>query len=620
MSQADALLATIEDTVIPHKHAVSDPDKHFVIDPDSRLIEHATSKPIKLMQNDHRSEIFTFELPRYVEGHDMLQCNRVRLYFINIGTHNRQQYEDAAELTFSVSPDDSGTIVAPWEIRRQATQYAGSLAFLIHFMCVEGDGSIDYEWHTDTFSDVEIKATRNPGEPIVFEYANILEDWYQRLFTAGNSVTAEAVAQIAAKAQETLASIPADYTAVAKMAEDATRKKANAIILEAESDVIFVNDASDSPLIGLRVFGKTAQAADPTPEAPKALTAVTNPLVTTYGKNLLDVDEVLTFEKVLGINVDLPAGQYILSFESETHGGAEHPEFRFYDNKIWNTLIDTLPSRVITLTKPETKIYIYSNGTPNANSEGVSATIKKLMVSKVEGDYEAFVEPQMMPTQRTLHGIPITSIGTYKDSAGQNWHADEIDFERGVYIQRVVEKLLDGSIGYSEAGTQVEGTYTAYCSYVDLWVQPGDTYLSDKFPCYPEADYKNSPAEGIYVNPSATARNLVILRISNDRGVNSLATLKTWLAANPIRVLCQLKTPIETPLTEEEITSFKMVCTNYHNTTVLNDAGAHMAIKYNADTLIFMRDNQPPVSDERLQAFVDAWLTKHFQSAEGVSF
>ena len=48
-----------------HTHDVIDYDKHFVIDPVTRQIDNKSGK-IVLMQNDHNSERFTFEIPRYV--------------------------------------------------------------------------------------------------------------------------------------------------------------------------------------------------------------------------------------------------------------------------------------------------------------------------------------------------------------------------------------------------------------------------------------------------------------------------------------------------------------------------------------------------------------------------
>ena len=50
-----------------HQHGVYDTDKHFVIDSNTRKIENQSKSKITLIQNDHDSERFTFEIPRYVE-------------------------------------------------------------------------------------------------------------------------------------------------------------------------------------------------------------------------------------------------------------------------------------------------------------------------------------------------------------------------------------------------------------------------------------------------------------------------------------------------------------------------------------------------------------------------
>lgn len=46
-----------------HKHSMYDPDTHFKIDPVTRAIVNISDKNV-LMQRDHNSEIFTFELER----------------------------------------------------------------------------------------------------------------------------------------------------------------------------------------------------------------------------------------------------------------------------------------------------------------------------------------------------------------------------------------------------------------------------------------------------------------------------------------------------------------------------------------------------------------------------
>ena len=56
-------------------------------------------------------------------------------------------------------------------------------------------------------------------------------------------------------------------------------------------------------------------------------------------------------------------------------------------------------------------------------------------------------------------------------------------------------------------------------------------------------------------------------------------------------VALPLANPIETPLSETEIAAYRALHSNYPNTTVLNDAGAHMAVAYTADTKLYI-DNK----------------------------
>lgn len=46
-----------------HTHNVYDTDTHFSINPVTRMIKNESSKKVTLIQHDHNSERFTFELP-----------------------------------------------------------------------------------------------------------------------------------------------------------------------------------------------------------------------------------------------------------------------------------------------------------------------------------------------------------------------------------------------------------------------------------------------------------------------------------------------------------------------------------------------------------------------------
>lgn len=279
MSQAEALLASLSAAAHEHSHPVPDTDASFVIDPYSRLIENANYQKNVLMQRDHNSERFTFEIPRYVDGHDMSLCNRVIVHFDNISTDGSTMNSDVAYMTdLQLNPKNEETVISSWLITREATQIVGILSFSIQYLCVEADGTISYEWSTDSFEEIEIRKSKNNGEASVVKYSNVLEQWRQDIFGAGDSVmaniTAEGETQVASvkeisaaeqeaielKGSETLATIPEDYTEVYNMASEAVRTKADGVICEAEGEAIAVNDSSDDYIRGLNVYGKTTQA------------------------------------------------------------------------------------------------------------------------------------------------------------------------------------------------------------------------------------------------------------------------------------------------------------------------------------------------------------------------
>lgn len=144
-----------------------------------------------LMQKDHKSERYTIELPQFVEGHDMTLCNRVYVYFLNVGTRIDEETKDEiseercdfAEITdLHVDPEDPSKVVCTWLIERHATQLIGSLAFLIQYECVLADGTVDYEFHSDWYSNIIVKKGRPDPNPVILKYNNLLEQWYQRLF------------------------------------------------------------------------------------------------------------------------------------------------------------------------------------------------------------------------------------------------------------------------------------------------------------------------------------------------------------------------------------------------------------------------------------------------------
>ena len=159
---------------MPHTHPVTDNDPHFVIDPITREITNESRK-IKLMQGDHASEIFTFEVPRYIDGHDMSLCNKIAVHYINIGSSGSNA--DVYIVTDAAINESEDKIEFSWIIYRTATKYAGNLNFLIKFSCIDDDATIVYQWNTDIFKGIMISTGMDNEETIVEDNIDLLEQW-----------------------------------------------------------------------------------------------------------------------------------------------------------------------------------------------------------------------------------------------------------------------------------------------------------------------------------------------------------------------------------------------------------------------------------------------------------
>lgn len=175
-----------------HLHEMRDSDSHFEVNPVTRSIKNTGDKST-LVQYDHKSEILTFELPRYIDGHDMSLCNRVEIHYINSDSSGRQQNRGVYEVDdFSVSEDDDETMVWTWPISNHATQFVGPLTFAFRFACLTED-VVDYAWSTSPFSGISVSPGIYNSETFVAEYVDILEKWSHQIGTSIETIKQTAI-------------------------------------------------------------------------------------------------------------------------------------------------------------------------------------------------------------------------------------------------------------------------------------------------------------------------------------------------------------------------------------------------------------------------------------------
>ena len=159
-----------------HIHDIYDTNRHFMIDPIMRSITYAETDKLILIQNDHNSERYTFEIPKMIEGHDMSNCDKVEIHYLNsdVSATNKAPGVYQAE-DVQVVEGDEDTVVFSWLISRNATKYSGFLMFAINFECLAEDGTVDYAWATTPFETVRILSSMHNTETVLEPYPDIIE-------------------------------------------------------------------------------------------------------------------------------------------------------------------------------------------------------------------------------------------------------------------------------------------------------------------------------------------------------------------------------------------------------------------------------------------------------------
>ena len=733
MSQAEELLNDLATGLVEHEHTVADSDSYFVIDPSTRQIESTARKKNILFVGDHNSEVYTFELPRYIERHDMLLCTSVKVHYNNIDGETGDENSSVVDLyDLRINPANPETVICSWTIKRQVIQLVGILSFALQYLCADNEGNITYEWHTDSYDEVDVKAGRNYSERAVFEYTDILEQWRARIFGAADSIKSEfeevsnaqqelikeegskQMSAIENKGAEVLLTIPDEYTDIYNMSTHAVRNNAGAIVVTANGEIIQTKDSSDNYIRDLHVYGRTKQHK-------------------TQGLNLLPFNE--TFSRIdrgvavvvgdgkcrlagkstaeSGFNITLmglytgedvlftlDAGTYTVSdcvlfnYDGKSHTpysgtftiteslnitwvstrtitvdeeadetlypmvnvGSEAIEWEPYSGEIESpsllspqTLHSIKSTNIVLmgrnlayfgeiLSAPKTVNGVTSSllsdgrilitGTPTVTgivdtihskalkddtivrwaryrtencsmqvkwADGNTTWTRDLIATDQVLSINAYVQPrseyfedggtisplmwiedlkpekfvagsetQAINIPYELSAIPVSKNGNYTDSNGQQWIADEIDFERGVYIKRIRSFMLDSSMTAS---------YDSGIVYYGLGYDSG--MLNTPILCsHDDEVYFTATAGGIRFT-----------------GFSTVDEFKDFISTNEVVVQYVLATPVETPLTDEEVYLFKQLHSNYPVTNAMNSENAYVSLSYNADTKTYI-DNK----------------------------
>lgn len=379
------------------------------------------------------------------------------------------------------------------------------------------------------------------------------------------------------------------------------------------------------PIQNLRVFGKSEQNGVPSLDAPIPIVNVGekgNVDIKINTGNLFDINTVKKYEvdnTTLSLSVSgnkiifnskistgkeaivniinkpddmlrLLPGKYTLSYNSNKPFGAtngtdtvemfvcihNNSSTRFHStgNKNWTQFE----------IKEGDRIYLRFD----INKSGQSAEFYDIMLNHGESvlPYESYFNQSLiLSTPNGLPGIKVDSGGNYTDTTGQQWVTDEIDLERGKYIQRVKKLKPLKQIVFNKRDEN------GRCSVFDIGIfreifKRGDIPAISSIAKWSTWGNKEDntfalATEGIYYKDSA-------------KTLEEVNALFEKIGTN-FEVCGVLETSVEHDLALETISSFKSLHTNYPTTSVSNNGDAEMELTYIADTKSYIDQKIEPV-------------------------
>lgn len=383
--------------------------------------------------------------------------------------------------------------------------------------------------------------------------------------------------------------------------------------------VVSVSDSAERSLSGLSVFGKTTQDGTPTPEAPVPMVnagAGGSIGVQVCGKNLFDLSKLWIGNNVqcetngnsvhISTNsantysgcrvpaITMHAGiEYVLSADvSDIVSGTPSLGFRDADTMKYIKRAYVSDGRIVLTYTPTETIrayaYLLVTGSTASDGDATFANIQ-LEVSASATAYEPYKDGGSMTiaTPNGLPGLPVDSGGNYTDASGQQWICDEIDFVRKVYVKRVHHAIYDGGITpYSSAVRDNTVRITLYNNNPRL----ADNHVNAVGNMTVQAAVFYDDRVGHSVSNTGTSTGW---HLSLPKAIvgNTVDSLRAWLKNNPAEIMYVMATPVETPLSPEELTGSTSLTAQYPNTTAFTDAGAGMKMEYIADTKLYI-DNK----------------------------
>ena len=383
----------------------------------------------------------------------------------------------------------------------------------------------------------------------------------------------------------------------------AVKARQNILIGTETGNPIAVDDAFSAPLCGLTVYGKSTQDGTPSPDNPVPIVSAGDGgsvTVKVTGKNLLKIRDGK--QTTRGVTISATDGLISIS-GTATETGLAALDIDLFDAHGTVVLSSSVNTPKVVLVSPAWKTVLEQNKIAIATdtigkicftvTQGQTYNLTgvkiQLELSSTATAYSPYREQLVtLPTSTGLPGIPVTSGGNYTDPQGQQWVCDEVDFERGVKVQRVktlvfsdasaflIEQAGNGYRFNTDASDLRKADVTiadsnAFCSALALG-RPGGTWLT---------------ANVFTINVK------FYVRFEN---ITTLDALQQYLQQTPMTLTAILATPIETPLTPAEIAAYEALTAYGPDTVVQAGDDAGVKLEYQRDVNIAIKKLEDAVA------------------------
>lgn len=194
----ELLLANRAATVAEGDVVEPEVDKTFYIDLDTRMIAIPKSVTQLGVESDDDVKTITFSVPRYYYDCDLSEFN------IYINYLNAKKEGDLFEVFSDMVTVEGDNLVFPWVVGRNAVAYKGKAIFNVCMKKIPRDENgdalrdeddnviVEQEFNT-TIATLPVLEGLETGEEIAEQYVDILMQWEEALFGAGNSIQKQIV-------------------------------------------------------------------------------------------------------------------------------------------------------------------------------------------------------------------------------------------------------------------------------------------------------------------------------------------------------------------------------------------------------------------------------------------